>query len=329
MNLSLRMLELHDPHAVRRGRQHRYLCPFSECQAKQRGSQHRSLAVNSETGQWICHRCEQKGVLQEFRPGQSVNRDWKSHREWQQQQLQERFSVASNKAGQDNPHSLGLKWPRERFTRFEGLFKRAQDQWKQGCPAAQYLQSRGIPFSVAENVCGFASEWREGNQVSRRVVFPISNQAGSIVAIQGRAIDSEIERPHLTLGPKSEGVFLTSASVLRADPVFICEAPIDALSLAAASFSAMATVGKSWPQWLPKFLAFRRVGVAYDADSSGDEAALDLQHDLERFGAFVFRVSPPVGKDWNEVLVRQGQLYVNQHIECLIPRLIGYKPPAL
>ena len=63
--LTLAELELNDPRTRTSRSQRRFLCPF--CGAdKPRDAAHRSLSLNVQTGRWICHRCGERGLLNEF-----------------------------------------------------------------------------------------------------------------------------------------------------------------------------------------------------------------------------------------------------------------------
>jgi len=137
-------------------------------------------------------------------------------------------------------------------------------------------------------------------------VFPVLDLAGQLTAIQGRVIASAEYGPKvLTRGDLSAGVFQTSQDALAGSFVVIVEAPIDALSLAAAGMQAVALCGTTLPSWLPPALAFRRIALAFDADSAGDAATAKTASELRAFGCDVERWRPSV-KDWNEVLLTHG-----------------------
>ena len=59
------------------------------------------------------------------------------------------------------------------------------------------------------------------------------------------------------------------------------------------------------PSWLAPALAFRRIALAFDADSAGDSATAKAASELRAFGCEVERWRPSV-KDWNEVLLTHG-----------------------
>ncbi len=144
------------------------------------------------------------------------------------------------------------------------------------------------------------------------VVFPFCDLTGAPVAFQARAIDSEADG-HRAYGTKSAGIFSTCAYALKSSSVILCEAPIDALSLAVCGFEAVALGGTSAPAWIVKALAFRRVYLAFDNDKNGagDVAAAKLAPDLQSFGATVLRLAPlrePTAdkSDWNMMLLQHG-----------------------
>ena len=141
-------------------------------------------------------------------------------------------------------------------------------------------------------------------------MFPIRDAQGTLSAAQGRYIRAGKGPKARTTGDKKLGVFATEGfweSVKRGAPVVICEAPIDALSVALCGFPALALCGKDgWPDWLPIKCAFKNVALAFDADDAGDSGAEKLGNVFSSLGAKPFRLRPEGGKDWNEVLCSQG-----------------------
>lgn len=61
-------LEAFDPRPAQRGEELRFCCPLPACADKPRDRSHQSLAVNTQTGLWRCHRCEANGQLREHWP---------------------------------------------------------------------------------------------------------------------------------------------------------------------------------------------------------------------------------------------------------------------
>ena len=309
--LSLADLEAFDSYAPARGRERRFCCPLPACADKRRDGRHRSLGVNLETGQWNCHRCGAAGLLREHWPHKEPRfnaRRASSRRAFALNELAVPPVVTARKPEPppDRPAG-GEKW--------RLVFQEAPRVTTD--PGALYLASRGVPLHVAQ-ACGarYLAAWphwevkTDGRWVlratSRRVVFPVLDQNRRLTAIQGRVVaQAEYGPKVLTRGDLSAGVFQTSQDALAGAFVVIVEAPIDALSLAAAGMQAVALCGTTLPGWLPPFLAFRRIFLAFDADSAGDQATTKAASGFRAFGCEVERWRPSL-KDWNEVLLAHG-----------------------
>jgi len=176
-----------------------------------------------------------------------------------------------------------------------------------GSRGETYLRERGLPLDVCLSA---KVKWAPSWLGRPAVVFPIYDDAGALVAAQGRHTDGRDDLKARTLGSKKSGVFLTGGfwkQVRKGAPIIVTEAPIDALSLATCGFPALALCGKSgWPQWLPIRCAFKEVMLCLDGDIAGEEGAAKLSPILGSLGAKVRRVAPEGAKDWNEMLAKQG-----------------------
>ena len=302
-NFSLRQLEEFDSHAPSGGAERRFLCPLCG-EGKPKDAAHRSLGVNTQSGVWVCHRCGAKGKLAEWKSEKPL--DFRSVR---RQKLRRAFSLdgevsarADTSANPPNPPNVVLSWRKP----LGNLVSLAEIR-PGGCPGENYLQSRGVTLDVAHAAgVRFSPEWF-GRPA---VVFPIRDAQSVLVAAQGRYISDGKGPKARTVGNKKAGVFLTANfwdDIKRGAPIVICEAPIDALSVAICGFPALALCGKDgWPDWLPIKCAFKSVALAFDADDAGDAGAEKLFKALSSLGAKPFRLRPS-GKDWNEMLCSQGQ----------------------
>jgi hypothetical protein len=137
------------------------------------------------------------------------------------------------------------------------------------------------------------------------VVFPLRDRMGAVVGAESRYVDGRDQPKARTGGEKRLGVFATPGALV-AEPVVVVEAPIDALSLAAAGMPALALGGTSAPDWLARAVAFRRVSLGLDADEAGDRAAPALAVELGSLGAVLERWRPVGVKDWNDALRAHG-----------------------
>ncbi len=311
--LSLTELESFDASAKRHGNERRFLCPICG-NSKPRDDEHRSLALNTSTGAYICHRCKEKGLIKEnwtkptftprkFRTAAALDRVFSvesisNHRQEQK-----------NAPEDDSEAKAKLERLQSQMHEYQAAFENS--------PAQEYLISRGITAETAKAFgCGYAAAWqhwekdKEGHWqltgTDRRVVFPITDPEGSVLAIHGRAIDDNfIDTPKKTKGSRKEALFQT-ADAFDADILFLCEGPADAMALHECGFSAVASVATSIPSWLPNRLAFRKVFVAMDADETGDKSADKHINELRAHGARAVRLRPEGAKDWNEMLLNFG-----------------------
>jgi DNA primase len=213
--------------------------------------------------------------------------------------------------------------------------ERLQSQMKQyqaafeNSPAREYLQQRGISPETAQAFgCGYSQAWEHWEKdkeehwqltgTDRRVVFPITDPEGNVLAVHGRAIDTEFfNSPKITKGSRKEALF-QPANAFDADIIFLCEGPADAMALHECGFAAVASVATSIPSWLPNRRAFRKVFVAMDADETGDKSADKHINELRAHGARAVRLRPEGAKDWNEMLLKTSADALRNFIQVKI-----------
>ncbi len=312
--VTLNEIESFDPKPQKVGDESRFLCGLSaSCRSKPHDAAHRSLCVNLNTGFYVCHRCNSKGKLKDF---------WEERPQLNKHQaarmkLAAQFSAPIGKTGDESAEHISENLS-EKMKSFQVAFADSA--------AEKYLEKRGIPAQTARSAdCGYAANWehwekREGKWllvgVDKRVVFPITDNNGELIAIHGRAIEENyFASPKITKGDKSLGVFLSQPAALNSKITAICEGAVDALALAACGVSAVAMTGTTAPDWLFKKLAFRAALLATDADEAGDKSAAKLKMELEMRASKFFRMRPRWSKDWAEVLERIGIQKLAAHLE--------------
>jgi hypothetical protein len=291
-DVSRALLLAHDPHGGHgpiAGK--RYACPLPECAGKPVDMAHRSISVNDETGAWSCWRCHATGLLVEYR-GQDDSSTF-VHRS--------RTSASRTTVLTPPPRIPPLD--AQAKARLRAATTACQSILR--TPGAIYLENRGID-ALAADACGvrYHSDWLGCGQA---VVFAARNDRGTLVAAQGRFLNSQQAPKAMTIGKVRLGVY-TTPGALDAAFVGITEAPIDALVLAGLSCPAIALFGTSAPPWLRRRLAFSTVLLATDADTAGEAAAVTLRRILIH-GTRCERLDLPPGvKDVNEALLRDPQL---------------------
>ncbi len=315
--LTLSELEIFDSKSPRSGSQRRFLCP--ECGVnKPKDSAHRSLAVNTSNGAYICHRCQIKGKLKEF---------WEERPKFTKKQ-RTGIKLMSHFAIDNVPPVVENKAENISDTKTETLSEKMQI-YQQGflhSPAEMYLDSRSICTNTAHTAqSGYAARWEHWEKIlgnwnlkgtDRRVVFPVVDEESNLVAVHARAVDKNfINSSKITRGDKSKGVFLTNENVFASNIIAISEAPIDALALRMCGIPGIALIGTSSPDWIFEKLSFKSIIIATDADQAGDKIAHQLKDRLTNQCAKVMRLRPRQLKDWAEVLEKIGFNKLNEHLK--------------
>ncbi len=320
--LSLTELESFDASAKRHGNERRFLCPICG-NSKPRDDEHRSLALNTSTGAYICHRCKEKGLIKEnwtkptftprkFRTAAALDRVFSVE------------PVPTYASERENVSESELSKSQLKIERLQAKMKSWQASFS-GSPAQDYLQSRGIDAATAKAFgCGYAEAWEHWKKkdgewqlrgTDRRVVFPVHDSDGNVIAFHGRAIDEKfIDSPKISKGDKSQGLFQT-LNALENNIVTIVEGPVDAMALHQCGLPAAALIGTSAGDWLSSALAFRNVFVGMDADESGDEGSETLISVLRSRGSRAVRLRPTDCNDWGEFLEKFGRDALRDFIE--------------
>jgi hypothetical protein len=284
------------------GVEKRYCCPFD---GKEVADDHRDLSANMQTGAWFCHCCHRGGVLREYRTGKRLTRA-----ELSQARARQVFSLSKPKPkAEPTPAEI------EKENRWRGWWDASFPLL--GTPGADYLAGRSIsPELAAECGARFSGEWY-GRPA---VLFPVLDRAGELVAVSGRFTDGRLPKTQAG-GTISAGVFSTPGA-LDARCVAVVEGPIDALALWTCGVAAVAIIGVSWTEWLPRALAFKSVLIATDNDQGGEDCAIKLDPVMIARGARVLRLKPRC-KDWAKVLEEIGADRLRPHLRgfAISPRL--------
>jgi DNA primase len=227
-----------------------------------------------------------------------------------------------------------------------------------GAPAREYLKGRGISAEVAKRwQLGYApDEWNafgnwardHGYQESEllasglvktkddtepaptvkqrvydrfrgRLMFPICNDVGEVIAFSGRHLQSESEAAKYLNSPETPlfrkgkvlfGLHKTKRGLIEANCAIVCEGQIDLITLFEAGIiNVVAPQGTAFTENQARVLKryVNEVVLCFDADEAGQKAAersLDalLQNDL-----IVRIVEMPPGEDPDSLIRRKGK----------------------
>jgi DNA primase len=225
---------------------------------------------------------------------------------------------------------------------------------KVGAPAREYLKGRGIDRRIAKDwQIGFAPEswdaflsWAlergyqqrlllESGLITRReesasddrgydrfrnrIMFPIHNDVGEVIAFSGRILDKEAEAAKYVNSPETPlfrkgrvlfGLHKTKRGLIEADCAIVCEGQLDLITLFEAGITnVVAPQGTAFTENQARILKrfVSEVVLCFDADAAGQKAAersLDalLQNNL------VVRVAEmPSGEDPDSMVRTKGR----------------------
>src|SRR3954471_22505186 len=223
-----------------------------------------------------------------------------------------------------------------------------------GEPARKYLKGRGIDKRIAKDwQIGFAPEswdaflsWalergyqqrlllesglvtrrEEGGGESKgydrfrnRIMFPIHNDVGEVIAFSGRILDKNAETAKYVNSPETPlfrkgrvlfGLHKTKRGLIEADCAIVCEGQLDLITLFEAGITnVVAPQGTAFTEQQARILKrfVSEVVLCFDADAAGQKAAersLDalLQNNL------VVRVAEiPAGEDPDSMIRNRGR----------------------
>jgi hypothetical protein len=289
VRISSTYLRRHDPQFWDRGREQRFVCPFCGL-GKPMDNNHRSLCLNLLTNAWVCHRCRAKGKL--VAEGAEV--------------IEERNVIQAEAERQ------------EREAYFKYLENLKYVKRLHGTAGALYLeQERHINPRFASYHGVRYSPYFYG---SPAVLFTLRDLHGKLVAINGRYINEWRDIKHRAAGDKHRGLFVCHKA-FSGDYVYLCEAPLDALSLSMAGFMAIASCGAGFSNQLFIQAQGKVVRICCDNDSEGLKLGFHWQ-DLLAAAEIESEIVLPQTKDWNRDLQKFGVEGIKTHIAqiCAIRR---------
>lgn len=180
-----------------------------------------------------------------------------------------------------------------------------------------YMHSKGFSDGelIAGFLCGKSQKTEKGYDYFRnRVMFPIIDTAGNIVAFGGRVMDNSKPKYLNTSDTpgfkKSRNLFaLNYAKDAGKDEFILCEGYMDVIALHAAGFTnAVATLGTAITPEQARIMAkyVKKVVISYDNDDAGQRAAARAMQILGEVGLDVRVLKMSGAKDPDEYIKKFG-----------------------
>ena len=182
---------------------------------------------------------------------------------------------------------------------------------------SKYMLARGFTYDemVAGFLCGKSEKGHYYDAFRNRVMFPIIDVSGNVIAFGGRVMDDSKPKyknsSDTPVFKKSRNLFaLNFAKNFAEESLILCEGYMDVIALHAAGFSnAIATLGTAITSEQARVLSryTKRVIISYDADEAGQKAAKRAMQLLGEVGLEVSVLKIPDAKDPDEYIKKHGR----------------------
>lgn len=193
----------------------------------------------------------------------------------------------------------------------------APDSWDS---LIHHLKEKGYTESdmLAANVIGKSQRGSLYDRFRKRVMFPIINIRGNIVAFSGRAMPGDdkqggkyVNTADTPVYKKSENLFgINFAKNVCSERVILVEGNMDVISLHQAGFeNTVAPLGTAFTTEQANLLSryTKEIVLMLDADAAGQKAVRRASELLENTGLSVRVVVVPDGKDPDEYIKKNGK----------------------
>ena len=181
----------------------------------------------------------------------------------------------------------------------------------------QLVKALNVPAAILKEA-GLAyenSRQKMQDVMRERVIFPICDPMGKVIALGGRALPEELRTNHQNPGPKYRnspespiysksstlyGLNWSKAEIARTHEVIVCEGYTDVIGFSTVGIRrAVATCGTSLTENHFKLLSrfAKRVVLCFDQDSAGQNAAARLYEFERRHEVELLVAAMPVGAD--------------------------------
>jgi len=182
---------------------------------------------------------------------------------------------------------------------------------------SKYMLSKGYTYDelVAGFLCGRSENGKYYDAFRRRVMFPIIDVAGNVIAFGGRAIDDDVKPKYKNSSDtpvfkKSRNLFaLNFARHTCSETLILCEGYMDVIAMHAAGFTnAVATLGTAITAEQARLMSryTKKVVISYDSDEPGQKAAARALKIISEIGLDVRVLVVPGSKDPDEYIKSFG-----------------------
>ncbi len=181
-----------------------------------------------------------------------------------------------------------------------------------------YMRSKGYNYDelVAGFLCGKSEKGKYYDAFRNRVMFPIIDVSGNVIAFGGRAMDNETKPKYKNSSDtpvykKTRHVYaLNFARHTCSEKLILCEGYMDVIALHTAGFTnAIATLGTAITSDQARLMSryTKKVVICYDSDEAGQKAANKALKVIGDTGLDVGVIVVPGSKDPDEYIKTFGK----------------------
>ncbi len=181
---------------------------------------------------------------------------------------------------------------------------------------SKYMLSKGYTYDelVAGYLCGKSEKGRYYDAFRNRIMFPIIDVSGNVIAFGGRVMDDSKPKyknsSDTPVYKKSRNIFaLNFARHHCAEAMILCEGYMDVIAMHSAGFeNAVATLGTAITSEQARIMSryTKKVIISYHADEAGQKAAMRAVKMLTEVGLDVSILRVPGAKDPDEYIKKFG-----------------------
>jgi DNA primase len=319
-----------------RGRKAIGLCPFH-------GERTPSFSVDLERGLWYCFGCSEGGSVYNF-----LMRIEGLNFPQAVKKLADEVGVPLDLEERDDPEAVRRDRLRELLERTAQYYMELLLRSPLGQSGRDYLEGRGLSLETAEKFrlgwaptsgealvnklkqAGYSRQdgvdagvvrERSGRDLMRgRLVFPITNAPGKVVAFGGRIIQADPDKktpkylntPETSIYSKREhlyGLSFHRGGISRAKEALVMEGYLDVIAVSQAGFPiSVASLGTALTEEQCRLLSryARKVHLFYDADRAGRSATVKAIELFENAGLLVHVSQLEQGQDPDSIIKEHG-----------------------
>jgi len=212
----------------------------------------------------------------------------------------------------------------------------AADEWQF---VLNFLQKKGFNIDLIKKA-GLISEGKNNSHYDKfrnRVIFPIFNNRGEVIAFGGRILETEasygpkyLNSPETPIFSKKKnlyGLHLAKDSIREDNSCIIMEGYTDVIQAHKNGFkNSIASLGTAFTEEQAKLIHryAENAYIAYDADTAGNKATLRGLDILSSTGINVKVIQLKEGSDPDQLLKNEGKELFNKFIEEAV-NLIDFK----